>query len=106
MRCIRSIPSSTSEPKALARMDTDVLIGAAACCGLVCGMAAALPVAWVLRRSAQPSLAHGLGAVLLPFVSIQLAMIMLWHHAPAAVSPFGVTATLSYLGAVVVVALR
>jgi hypothetical protein len=87
-------------------MDTDVLIGAAACCGLVCGVAVALPVAWVLRRSAEPSLARGLGAVLLPFVIIQLAMIVLWRHVPAAVSPFGVTATMSYLGMVVIMALR
>ena len=71
--------------------------------GMVCGVAAAMPVFVELRRS-EPDLGRGFGAVIGAFVAIQALMLALYLWLPVYVMPFGVTAVLVFLLLVVVAA--
>lgn len=71
--------------------------------GVVCGVAATMPVFVELRRS-EPDLGRGFGAVIGAFVAIQVLMLALYLWLPAYVMPFGVTAVLVFLLLVVVAA--
>lgn len=73
--------------------------------GVVCGMVAAAPLFLQLRRSGE-DLGRGFGAVILAFLVIQVALFVVHALAPAALAPFGVTATLAFLAAAVSAALH
>ncbi|MDO5119189.1 MAG: hypothetical protein Q4D48_03810 [Coriobacteriales bacterium] len=72
--------------------------------GVVCGVAATMPVFNELRRD-NPDLGRGFGAVIGAFVAIQALMLVLYVWCPPYVLPFGVTAVLIFLLLVVVAAI-
>ena len=82
-------------------METLLAIGG----GAVCGLVAAAPLFFQLR-SGSDDLGRGVGAVIVAFLVIQVALFVVHALAPAALAPFGVTATLAFLAAAVSAALH
>ena len=76
--------------------------------GILAGGACALPVLYALHASLRGRLGLGglMACCLIPFLVLQLLMLALWRTHPAAVPPFGVSATLSYLATVTIAVLR
>lgn len=73
--------------------------------GFFCGIVAAAPLLLQLGRP-HPSLVRGIVAVLVAFLMIQLAMLGVRVAWPEVFVPFGVTATLTFLTATIIAALR
>lgn len=73
--------------------------------GLVCGIVAAAPLLLQLGHP-HPSLVRGIVAVLAAFMMIQLSMLGVRVAWPEVFVPFGVTATLTFLTATIIAALR
>ena len=82
-------------------METLLAIGG----GAVCGMVAAAPL-FLQLRGGRADLGRGFGAGIVAFLAIQLAMFAVHALAPAALAPFGVTATLAFLAVTVVAVLH
>jgi hypothetical protein len=68
--------------------------------GAVCGLVAAAPLFFQLRHGSE-DLGRGFGAVIAAFLVIQAAMFAVYALVPAALAPFGVTATLAFLAVTV-----
>ena len=73
--------------------------------GIVCGLAAAAPLALLLRQES-PQLSHGVAAVLFSFLLVQGSLVVVRLRWRAEVLPFGSLAATTFLLVVVVAIAR